>query len=386
MQAASPSPEVPPLVTVVYPCLNEGPAISGCVAAARAALDAAGLAGEVLVVDNASTDDSGSLAAAAGARVVVEPRRGYGSAILRGLREARGDYVVVLDADGTYPIEQVGRFVACMRDSGADFVIGNRFAGEMDHGAMPWMNRYVGNPVLSGLTRALFRVPVTDIHCGMRALRRSRVAELGLVAPGMEFATEMVVKALDRDLRVAEVGIPYRTRIGASKLNPFRDAWRHVEHMLAFSPSVLLLWPGLALFAFGFAVQLALLSGPRAILFRTWDVHANLAGLASATVGATLLSLGFVSAAHARHVGMRFRKSPVAGFVAARGDALPRAAGVVLTAAGTLTWGYVVASWVASGFGALAAVPILAFATALVATGVTFLATAFIVHVIRLGA
>jgi glycosyltransferase involved in cell wall biosynthesis len=230
-------------VSVVIPCLNEEDGIAAVVEAARDALAAAGIDGEVIVVDNASEDRSAELAAAAGARVVAEPRRGYGSAYLAGLAAARGRYIVMTDGDGTYPIETVGSFVERLR-RGADMVIGNRFAGEMAPGAMPWPNRYIGNPVLTGMLNLLFRSGVRDAHCGLRALRRDVVGDLKLAATGMEFASEMVIKAGKRRLRVEEIPIDYRVRVGESKLARFSDSWRHIRFMLVHSPTFLFLLPG----------------------------------------------------------------------------------------------------------------------------------------------
>jgi len=371
-------------VSIVFPALNEEAAIGPCVDRAVEALQRTGLRGEVLVVDNSSTDRTAEIAKSRGARVVTERRRGYGAACLRGLQEAAGEFVLLLDADATYPVEMVGEFVRAMRDGRADVVLGNRFGGLMERGSMPFLNRYVGNPLLSGMTRLLFRGSLTDIHCGMRAIRRDGVAALELCMPGMEFATEMVVKALDHGMSVQEVSISYRPRLGLSKLRPLRDAWRHIEYMLVFSPSLLLLWPGMLLFLLGTALQLLLLSGPRMLLFRTWDVHTNLAGLAAALAGSTLLVLGIVAAAFAWSIGVRFRHSPVARAVARGGDRPLRIIGALLGLAGGTMWIAVIGRWVASGFGALAAVPFLSLATTLFASGCELLVASFLIHVMQL--
>jgi glycosyltransferase involved in cell wall biosynthesis len=230
-------------VSVVIPCLNEAEGIVAVVEEARAALRAAGLEGEVIVVDNASEDDSAELARRAGATVLTEHRRGYGSAYLAGLAGARGEYIVMADADGTYPLDRLGEFVARLRD-GADMVLGSRFKGTIEPGAMPWPNRYLGNPLLTGMLNLLFRSGVSDAHCGLRAIRRDVVPELQLSATGMEFASEMVIKAGKRHLRIDEVPIDYRVRIGESKLARFSDAWRHVRFMLLYSPAFLFALPG----------------------------------------------------------------------------------------------------------------------------------------------
>jgi hypothetical protein len=232
-----------PEVSIVIPCLNEEASIARVVEQARDGLAAAGLSGEVLVIDNASDDRSAELARAAGATVVFEPRRGYGSAYLAGLAAARGRYVLMADADGTYPLDLIGAFVEKLR-AGADMVIGNRFGGTIHAGAMPWANRYIGNPILTGMLNLLFGSNVADAHCGLRALRRDVVPDLKLSATGMEFASEMVIKAGKQRLRIDQIPIDYRPRIGESKLSRGRDAWRHVRFMLVYSPLFLFAVPG----------------------------------------------------------------------------------------------------------------------------------------------
>jgi Glycosyl transferase family 2 len=230
-------------VSVVIPCLDEEASIAQVVEASCAAIEAAALRGEVIVVDNGSEDRSAELARAAGARVIHEPRRGYGSAYLAGLAAARGTYLVMTDADGTYPIELLGDFVARLR-AGADMVVGNRFRGTIHAGAMPWPNRYIGNPILSGMLNLLFRSSVGDAHCGLRAVRRDALESLKLQTTGMEFASEMIIKAGKRRLRVDEIPIDYRPRIGESKLARVSDAWRHARFMLVQSPTFLFVIPG----------------------------------------------------------------------------------------------------------------------------------------------
>jgi Glycosyl transferase family 2 len=230
-------------VSVVIPCLNEEAGIAHVVGQAREGLDAAGLHGEILVVDNASEDRSAELARAAGATVVYEPRRGYGSAYLAGLAASRGEYIVMADADGTYDLRLIGALVERLRD-GAGMVLGSRFEGTIHPGAMPWPNRYIGNPLLTGMLNLLFGARVSDAHCGLRAVRRDVVPQLELNATGMEFASEMVIKAGKRRVRIDEIPIDYHPRIGDSKLSRFGDAWRHVRFMLVHSPTFLFLVPG----------------------------------------------------------------------------------------------------------------------------------------------
>jgi hypothetical protein len=275
-------------VSVVIPCLDEEEGIVQVVAAARAALDAAGVVGEVVVVDNASEDRSAELARTAGARVVLEPRRGYGSAYLAGLAAARGEYIVMTDADGTYPIELLGTFVDRLRN-GADMVVGNRFEGTIHAGAMPWANRYIGNPILSGMLNLFFRSGISDAHCGLRAVRRDALDQLKLSATGMEFASEMVIKAGKRRLRVEEIPIEYRPRIGESKLSRVGDAWRHVRFMLVHSPTWLFLVPGGAAAVVGLGL-LTYLAADTSLGERATGV--SMASGALTLIGAQVIALG----------------------------------------------------------------------------------------------
>jgi glycosyltransferase involved in cell wall biosynthesis len=282
-------------VSVVIPCLNEEEGIVPVVEQARAGLEAAGLTGEVIVVDNASEDRSAELARAAGATVVYEPRRGYGSAYLAGLAAARGDYIVMADADGTYDLSNIGALVEKLRD-GAGMVLGSRFRGTIHPGAMPWPNRYIGNPILTGMLNVLFGAHVSDAHCGLRAVRREVVPQLELSATGMEFASEMVIKAGKRHVRIEEIPIDYHPRIGESKLSRVSDAWRHVRFMLVHSPTFLFLVPG-GLTALGGLVGLCILAAMPQLNDNWTGVSVGCAILF--ILGAGIIELGLFSRTYA---------------------------------------------------------------------------------------
>jgi glycosyltransferase involved in cell wall biosynthesis len=271
------------------PCLNEAESVGRCVEKALRALRGMGVAGEVIVVDNGSTDGSPEVAERAGARVVLERRRGYGSAYLRGFAEARGRFLVMGDSDDSYDFLAVPDFVAPLRDQGFDMVIGSRLKGKILPGAMPWSHRYIGNPILSGMLRLLFRTSVSDSHCGMRAFTRDAYERMRLQTTGMEFASEMVVNSLRAQLRIHEIPITYHPRTGESKLDGFRDAWRHVRFMLLFSPSYLFLLPGLLLMLLGGGLVVALAGGPRAIFGHVWDYHVLLLGALALILGYQLV-------------------------------------------------------------------------------------------------
>lgn len=286
----APAPAGPaPAISVVIPCLNEVQSVGKCVEKALRGIEKTGLTGEVVVVDNASTDGSADAARAAGARVVHEPRRGYGSAYLRGFSAARGRYFVMGDADETYDFEDIPRFIEPLHEDRVDMVMGTRLEGEILPGAMPWSHRWIGNPILSGMLKILFQTSISDSHCGMRSFSRKAYEAMGLRTTGMEFASEIVVNALRAKLRIAEIPITYYPREGESKLQGFRDAWRHVRFMLLFSPSYLFLLPGLVLMLFGGAAILLLGGGPREIFGRTWDYHVLLFGCLAAILGYNLV-------------------------------------------------------------------------------------------------
>jgi glycosyltransferase involved in cell wall biosynthesis len=287
-----------PQISVVIPCLDEEEAVGAVVDQAWQGIELSGRTGEVIVVDNGSSDDSAEIAAGHGANVVVEPRRGYGQAYLTGLEHARGEFVVMADADGTYPVAELGSFVEVL-DAGADLVLGSRFEGRIHEGAMPWSNRWIGNPVLTALLNRLFGIRVSDAHCGMRAARRTSLALLDLHSTGMEFASEMVFKAFRRHLTVDEIPIEYFPRTGESKLNPFADAWRHVRFMLLYSPSWLYFVPGFTLLFLGLAGMLLLATGPVDVFGRPWQIHTMLAFVALTLIGAQVIQLGVFARTYA---------------------------------------------------------------------------------------
>jgi len=287
-----------PQISVVIPCLNEEEAVGAVVDDAWRGIERSGRTGEVIVVDNGSTDGSAAAAATAGAEVVSEPRRGYGQAYLTGIEHARGDYVVMADADGTYPVQELGAFVDEL-ESGQDLVLGSRFHGTIHQGAMPWLHRRIGNPILTGLLNRLFGVRVSDAHCGMRAVRRSALRRLDLHSTGMEFASEMVFKAFRRKLSVGELPIDYFPRTGESKLSRYGDAWRHVRFMLLYSPSWLFFVPGFALLLLGLAGMIVLATGPVDVFGRTWQIHTMLAFVALTLMGAQVVQLGVFARTYA---------------------------------------------------------------------------------------
>jgi glycosyltransferase involved in cell wall biosynthesis len=262
-------------LSVVLPCLDEAETLATCITKAQRAMKQLAVDGEVIVADNGSADGSQEIAHRLGARVIDVPVKGYGSALLSGIAAARSEFVVMADADDSYDLGGLAPFVDALR-GGADLVMGNRFLGGIEPGAMPTLNRYVGNPILTRLGRLLFRSPSGDFHCGMRAFRRSSILALGLRTAGMEFASEMVVRATLAKLRIVEVPVTLspdgRTR--APHLRPWRDGWRHLRFLFLYSPRWLFFYPGIALMVMGLALGIALLPGPLHIGSVGLDVNA----------------------------------------------------------------------------------------------------------------
>ena len=261
-----------PVVSVVLPCLNEEEALGACIRKIKNALAGEEISGEIIVVDNGSTDRSVEIAKSEGVIVLLEPQRGYGAAYLRGLNESRGRYILMGDSDNSYDFNDIPRFIAALKE-GYDLVIGSRFKGQMKKGAMSWSHRYIGNPILSGMCRLFFHTRLSDIHCGMRGFTHEAYELMQLKTPGMEFATEMVFSALVHNLKIREIPIDYYLRKGKSKLNPFFDAWRHVRFMLFYCPLWLYFIPGGFGLVLGTLLSLFLLKGPFLFMGRYWDIH-----------------------------------------------------------------------------------------------------------------
>jgi len=264
----------PHKLSIVMPCLDEAETLKACIAKAKGFLSTSEHDGEILVADNGSTDGSVEIAERAGARVIHVTDKGYGSALLGGIQAARGEFVIMGDADDSYDFSALGPFVEAL-EAGYDLVMGNRFKGGIRRGAMPFLHRYLGNPVLSWLARLFFKSDIGDFHCGLRGLRRDAILALNLQTTGMEFASEMIVKATLRGLKIKEVPtILYpdgRTR--PPHLRTWSDGWRHLRFLLLYSPRWLFFYPGLALTALGTLISALLLPGPRAIGSVTLDIN-----------------------------------------------------------------------------------------------------------------
>jgi glycosyltransferase involved in cell wall biosynthesis len=347
--------EKPVDVSVVIPCLNEANSIGICVGKALDAFKAAGLRGEVVVADNGSTDGSIDIAEKFGARVVDVPARGYGSALRAGIAAARGEFIVMGDADDSYDFGDVPRFVEMWRQ-GYDVVMGNRFRGEIKRGAMPWHHKYIGNPGLSRLLNVFFHAGIGDSHCGMRGFTRAVYDQMDLRSTGMEFASEFVIKAAQLRAKIAEIPITLwpDKRGRPPHLRSFRDGWRHLRFMLLYAPNWLFLLPGAALVAIGLALVFWLLPGPRMLSPRiTLDVHTMIFGVMFTLLGAQIISIG--AFAKVFSYAERFDRKNVSlrrALTHVRFETgLLLGGGLFLV--GFLGCAWVVWDWVSSGFGPL---------------------------------
>lgn len=287
------------------PCLNEAETIGVCIKKANAFLANSGIAGEVIIADNGSTDGSRQIAMAMGARLVDVPARGYGAALIGGIAAAHGRFVAMGDADDSYDFESLMPFVETLR-GGADLVMGNRFKGGIAPGAMPPLHRYLGNPVLSMLGRLFFATPIGDFHCGLRAFRRDAMLRLGLTAPGMEFASEMVVKASIDGLNIAEVPTTLKPdgRSRPPHLRTWRDGWRHLRFLLIYAPKFLFLYPGILLAILGVVGMAALIPGDVRLGGVEFGVHTMIFAAMAGLMGSQLIGLSVLARRYGAIAGL----------------------------------------------------------------------------------
>jgi glycosyltransferase involved in cell wall biosynthesis len=374
-----------PEISVVIPCLNEEEGILYCLNQIESTLSAIGTSIEVVVVDNASTDRTAEIVREkmqnhAWLRLVEEQVRGYGSAYLRGLKSAKGTYFFMADADGTYDFKDIPRYIEKLR-AGADMVIGDRFAHGLAKGTMPWLNRYVGNPVLSTITRLFFKIRIHDIHCGARAMSRVAFQKITLYTTGMEFASEMIIKAAKAGLQIEEIPITYSPRIGESKLNSFGDGWRHLRFILLYSPLILFTLPGMLLFLIGVISMTLLYFSHLAIFDIQLFVHPMFLSAILLLLGYQLIFFGGFAKTYAiTHLGdtnttlqWMFRHLTIekAGIV-----------GIFLTLLGLCVYILIYSRWYQSGFGSLNEIKNSIVALTLFVLGIQTFFSAFMLSII----
>ncbi|HXN92581.1 MAG TPA: glycosyltransferase family 2 protein [Candidatus Sulfotelmatobacter sp.] len=341
-------------VSIVMPCLNEVETLATCIQKAQQSIEAQHLAAEIIVADNGSTDGSQVVAKELGVRVVDVARKGYGSALIGGIEAARGRFVIMGDADDSYDFTAIAPLVKKLRQ-GYDLVMGNRFEGGIESGAMVWSHRWVGNPVLTYISRVFFKTPVGDMHCGLRGFRKDAIHKLRLRATGMEFASEMVVKASLQRMKIAEVPVTLRPdgRSRPPHLRTWRDGWRHLRFMLLFSPRWLFLYPGVALFAAGAAIGALLETGPKHIGPVTFDIHTLLLAGFACLIGYQLVVFAVFTKVFAMQQGFHPPNPTYRAMFRYVNLETGLAAGVLMLVVGVAGLLAAVISWQAVRFGAL---------------------------------
>ena len=335
-------------ISIVIPALNEEGIVGKTVKSVPLAeLKEKGLEAEIVVVDNASTDNTAQEATDAGARVVREEKRGYGNAYLMGFKESKGDIIVMGDADGTYPLNTIYEFVQPLLTGDYDMVMGSRLKGDIQKGAMPALHRYVGNPFLTWLLNALFKAGVSDAHCGMRAIRREALDKLKLQSSGMEFASEMIIEAAREKLKIAEIPITYYPREGDSKLSSFADGWRHLRFMMLYRPTPFLLGPGLVVLLLGVSlvIGVSLLGQSR--------MHSLILGSLLVIIGYQMLLAWVHFGAFGETYGVNKSSGTVNKYLSYHSLGRELLLGVFLLVIGLIIGVNVLYSWSAAGFGGL---------------------------------
>ena len=339
-------------LTILMPCLNEEETIAVCIRKAFRFLNVHHIDGEVLISDNGSTDRSREIAVSEGARVVITEEKGYGSALINGTKEALGQYVIMGDADDSYDFENLMPFLEKLRE-GYDLVMGDRFAGGIEKGAMPWSHQYIGNPILSFLGRIFLHSKVHDFHCGLRGFNREAILSLGLQTTGMEYASEMVVLAELNHLRITEVPTTLKKdgRTGSPHLRSFRDGWRHLKFLLMYAPKWLFLYPGIFFLTLGTVLGISLLIRDRVINRVTFSIHTLLYCTCAIVIGLNIIGMYIIVKVYAHnHHFAAFEKTNWNKLVP---ENTVIACGALLTLAGILLMIYAVIKWHQTGFGDL---------------------------------
>lgn len=341
-------------LTILMPCLNEAETIAVCIEKAMGWIKSSGLKAEVLIADNGSTDGSQEIALSKGARVVDVTSRGYGAALFHGSKAAKGEWIIMGDADDSYDFSRLDAFVEKLRE-GCDLVMGNRFQGGISPDAMPWKNRYIGNPILSWIGRLLFKCPASDFHCGLRGFRKDAFERMDLRTTGMEFASEMVIKANLMKMRIAEVPTTL-SKDGRSRpphLKPWRDGWRHLKFMLLFSPRWLFLLPGLFVSVVSAVVYLALLGGERTVGGVGFDVHTLFFAGAGIVLGFLAMGFGLIIRMFGIREGLLQEHSLIDWLRASPALEVGGGVGLLVLLGGILFGADALLRWGEMGFGAL---------------------------------
>ncbi len=369
-------------VSLVIPCINEEKTIEACIRKAREAFGRSKLAGEVIVVDNGSTDGTVALSKKAGAVVVIEPAKGYGSALRAGIAAANGRNIVMGDGDDTYDFNEIDKFAAKLKE-GFDLVMGSRFKGKILPGAMTWSHRYIGNPILSGMLRFFFGGTISDSHCGFRAFTKEAYNKMDLHTTGMEFASEMVIHAMKKNLKITELPITYHPRVGESKLDSFKDAWRHIRFMLLYSPGYLFIVPGFIIFGISLALTLKLSFGEIHAFGRGWGVHPMVFFSIFTLLGWQIINTGVAAKVFANAISLEEDKwiKKIVGLINLERSLV---IGFILMLIGAGLIGYIFYIWALNHFGALTQIKTAILALTVTAMGLQTIVSSFLVSMLQI--
>lgn len=370
-----------PRVSIVMPSMNEESTIRTCILKAQSFFKNYGLEGEIIVVDN-STDRTAEIASSMGA-VVIPSVKGYGNAYLKGLAKATGDYIAIADADNTYDLNELPMFFKILMSDEADFVIGSRLRGNIKKGAMPWLHQYIGNPILTWLLNVLFGTCISDAHCGMRAFTREALEKMNLKSHGMELASEMVIEAADKGLRIKEVPISYDLRDSPSKLRSLHDGWRHIRFMMLYRPVSFLLVPGTFVFLVGAALLFTL---PRMGNVAETRLHSFILASMLTVIGSQLFATGLYLGAYGYINGLYVKESFfIKKIMDYHSLELELFAGMVFLLAAIIIGLKVVLTWVSAGYGSLFQIQTAVFAMVFGSIGLQMIFTAIFLSVLMLG-
>lgn len=369
-----------PLVSVIIPCMNEEKTIGFVIEKALSTLENEGVEGEIIVSDN-STDNSRELAKKMGARIVIPQKNGYGIAYHEGVRNARGEYFIFADADDTYDLGEMPGLLKPLLANEADFVIGSRLNGKIMKNSMPWLHRYVGNPVLTGILNRLFKTKISDAHCGMRAITRGAYEKLDLKSEGMEFASEMIIEAARKKLRITEAPITYYPRLTPSKLHSWGDGWRHLRFMMLYNPTPFFYIPGLLLFILGVFMTLTLAIRGNV---ETTSLHSFILGSMLAIIGTQMTATGI----YMKVYGIIHNKIEKTGVTAKLLDyhslEYGLVIGILLFFAGMVSGSNILIKWISSGYGSLSEVGNAVISVVLAALGIQVLFSTLIISIFLL--
>jgi glycosyltransferase involved in cell wall biosynthesis len=371
-------------LSVVLPCLNEEESIGICIEKIKTVFEKNNINGEIVVVDNGSTDGSVDIVRKKYpfVKLVFEQERGYGAALRKGIEESSGKYIIMGDADDTYDFFEIPNFVKYLRE-GYDLVIGSRFKGKILKGAMSWSHKYIGNPILSGMLKLFFGGNVSDAHCGLRGFSRESYFKMGLHTVGMEFASEMVIHSLKKKMKIIEIPITYYPRKGKSKLSSFKDAWRHIRFMLLYSPGYLFLYPGIIIFLIFFSLTIKLVFGNIYFLGRGWGIHVMVFSSMFTLFGWQLINIGLAAKSFAQSIFLEEDKL-IKRILKVLNLERAMLIGLGLVFIGVLVIGYIFYIWYKNNFGKLTQVETALLSLTIIIMGLQTIFTAFLISMFQI--